>query len=127
MVYQINQSEVRGGAHGSYSTNYLNFDPNTGHIIRLNDVFISGYKEELTKLLLNKLMKDVGVANLEELQEKAYLQWTDMYPTENFFMGKDGVTFFYNIYEIAPYSSGTTTITLSYEELKSLIKENNKK
>ena len=39
LVYQINQSEFRGGAHGSYSTSYLNFNPNTGHIIHLSDLF----------------------------------------------------------------------------------------
>lgn len=126
LVYQINQSEFRGGAHGSYSVNYLNFNPGNGHVMHLKDIFKSGYKAELTKLLLEKLMKDTNTSSLEELQDKAYLQWAEMYPTENFYMGKNGVTFFYNIYEIAPYSSGTTAITLSYEELKNLMKENDK-
>lgn len=124
LVYYINTNSYTGGAHGIYNIDYLNFNPENGHLITLNDVFNEGYKNKLNEMLLAKFMKDQGVATLEQLQEKAYLQDTDMYPSENFRLGKDGITFFYNVYEIAPYSSGTTEITLSYDELKDILKEN---
>ena len=124
LVYYINSNSYTGGAHGIYNIDYLNFDPESGHLITLNDVFKEGYKSQLNEMLLAKFMKDQGVATLEQLQEKAYLQDTDMYPSENFRLGKDSITFFYNVYEIAPYSSGTTEITLSYDELKEILKEN---
>ena len=125
LVYQIDMNEFRGGAHGSYSTFFLNFNPKTGHIVELDNVFLPGYKKELSDLLVNKLMKQVNASSLQDLQDKAYLQDTEMYPSENFRLGKDGITFFYNVYEIAPYSSGTTELTLSYEELKGLMEETN--
>lgn len=124
LVYYINTNSYTGGAHGIYSIDYLNFNPENGHLITLNDVFNEGCKNKLNEMLLAQFMKDQGVATLEQLQEKAYLQDTDMYPSENFRLGKDSITFFYNVYEIAPYSSGTTEITLSYDELKDILKEN---
>lgn len=127
LTYEINQSEFRGGAHGAYSTTYLNFNANNGHIMHLSDLFKAGYEKGLSDLLLNKLMKDTGSSTLEELENKAYLQDTEMYPTENFRLDTDHITFFYNVYEIAPYSSGTTQITLSYDQLKELMKEQNEK
>ena len=68
-------------------------------------------------------MKDTDSATLEELEDKAYLQDTEMYPSENFRLGKDSIYFFYNVYEIAPYSTGATEIALSYDVLQGLLKE----
>lgn len=123
LVYYINANSYTGGAHGIYSTDYLNFDPENGHLITLDDVFKEGYKNKLNELLLAKFMQDQDVATLEQLQEKAYLQDTDMYPSENFRLEENNITFFYNVYEIAPYSSGTTEITLPYDELKEILKK----
>lgn len=122
LVYIINTSSYRGGAHGMYGCQFLNFNPSNGHLMTLNDVFKANYKKTVNELLLNKLMKDTGSANLEELEDKAYLQDTDIYPSNNFRLGKDSIYFFYNVYEIAPYSSGTTEIALSYDSLKGLLK-----
>lgn len=122
LVYIINTSSYRGGAHGMYGCRFLNFNPSNGHLMTLNDVFKTNYQNAVSELLLNKLMKDTGCANLEELEDKAYLQDTEMYPSNNFRLGKDSIYFFYNVYEIAPYSSGTTEIALSYDSLKELLK-----
>lgn len=121
LVYKIETSSYTGGAHGMYSTNYLNFDPGTGHIMRLKDIFKPGYEKELNELLVARLMKDTGSASLQELQDKAYLQDTDMYPSENFCMYNDSITFIYNVYEIAPYSSGITEITLPHNLMEAIM------
>lgn len=122
LVYKHFINEFRGGAHGTYATFFLNFDLKTRKLIKLNDIFQPGYEKPLTDLLLNHLMQKTGTASIEELQEKAYLLITEMYPSDNFYMSKNGIVFYYNIYEIAPYSSGTTELTLSYDEVKTLLK-----
>lgn len=127
LVYQIDISSYTGGAHGIYNTYFLNFNIQTGRIIRLNDLFIPHYQKELNELLVSRLMKNIGVSGRTELEEKAYLQDTEMYPTENFRMMRDSIVFFYNVYEIAPYSSGITEITLSYKELKDILKKDGDK
>lgn len=125
LTYIINTNEYRGGAHGTYATTYLNFNPSNGHIMRLNDVFKPDYQKELNELLLKKLMQQTGSATLEELEDKAYLQDTDIYPSNDFRLGKDSIYFLYNIYEIAPYSTGITEIALPYDQLRKLMKKQN--
>lgn len=117
LVYKLENSSYTGGAHGMYNTTYLNFIPGSGKIVRLKTLFKPGYEKQLNEMLLSKLMKDTGSSTLEELQEKAYLQDTEMYPSENFCVGNDSITFIYNVYEIAPYSSGITEITLPLDKL----------
>jgi hypothetical protein len=44
-------------------------------------------------------------------------------PNDNFFITGGGIGFFYNPYEIAPYSSGSTEIFLPWEEILPLLKK----
>jgi len=46
----------------------------------------------------------------------------DMFATENFILGSDGVTFIYNPYEIAPYAAGVIELTISNDDLKPIWK-----
>lgn len=121
LVFRMNMSEFSGGAHGNHSTMFYNFDT-AGRLLQLDDLFKPGYQGRLTELLLIRLMELQGVTTLEELQEKAYLQMNDMYPSENFHIKQTGILFFYNQYEIAPYSNGVTELTLTNEELKNILK-----
>jgi hypothetical protein len=45
----------------------------------------------------------------------------DMFPSENFILGKETITFIYNPYEIAPYEKGSIELTLSYSELDDIL------
>lgn len=40
----------------------------------------------------------------------------------NFYVDKDGVTFLFQPYQVAPYSEGMPEVTLSWSELKRLVK-----
>jgi len=43
---------------------------------------------------------------------------------DNFAVTKEGLKFYYNNYEIAPYASGPTEILITYSELNDLISKN---
>ena len=47
----------------------------------------------------------------------------DMFPTENFVLDKDGITFIYNAYEIAPYEQGIIELNIDYGECKEILQE----
>ena len=106
LVYRIDYNEYTGGAHGIYMSTFLNFDLRTLAPIRLDDLFAGDYKEQLTDLLWNQLMADNKVATRQELEDMGYVTTGDLTPTENFYLGKDGITFYYNVYDIAPYVMG---------------------
>ena len=43
-------------------------------------------------------------------------------PTENFIVESDGILFYFNPYDIAPYSRGPISLKLRYGELSRILK-----
>lgn len=123
LIYRIDYNEYTGGAHGIYSSTFLNMDLRTLSPIRLDDLFVSEYEEALTDLLWNQLMADNKVATHQELEDMGYATTGDLKPTENFYLSKEGITFYYNVYEIAPYVMGSVKITLPYEVMQHLLSD----
>lgn len=123
LVYRTDYEEYTGGAHGVYSSSFLNIDLKTLMPVRLDDLFADNYKEALTDLLWNQLMADNNVATRQELEDLGYGSTGDLEPTENFYLDKNGITFYYNIYEIAPYVMGASAITIPYEMLSHLLND----
>ncbi|WP_300704186.1 DUF3298 and DUF4163 domain-containing protein [Bacteroides sp.] len=123
LIYRINYNEYTGGAHGIYMATYLNMDLRTLSPIRLDDLFISDYNESLTDLLWNQLMADNKVTTRQELEDMGYATTGDLEPTENFYLSKEGITFYYNVYEIAPYVMGPIKITLPYDVMQHLLSD----
>lgn len=121
--YFVYWEEYTGGAHPSTVCHFLNYDPVSGNEITLDDVLKEGYEDRLLAMLTNKLLKYAGAANIDELHEIGYLIFgDDMHITKNVKLGKEGISFLYNRYEIAPYAMGETTLQLTYNELKDLLK-----
>ena len=125
LVYRVDYNEYTGGAHGIYSSTFLNMNLRTLTPIRLDDLFISEYREDLTDLLWNQLMADNKVATHQELEDMGYATTGDLEPTENFYLSKEGITFYYNVYEIAPYVMGPVKIMLPYEVMQHLLSDDN--
>ena len=123
LTYVITRSSYTGGAHGIYMSTFLNLDLRTLAPIRLDDLFVNDYKEQLTDLLWNQLMADNKVATRQELEDMGYVTTGDLTPTENFYLSKDGITFYYNVYDIAPYVMGPVKITLPYEMMQHLLSD----
>lgn len=121
LTYRINYNEYTGGAHGIYMTTYLNLDLNTLTPIRLDDLFADNYQEALTDLLWNQLMMENQAKSIQELEDMGYTTTGELTPTENFFLTSEGITFHYNVYEIAPYAMGAIQITIPYEMMSHLL------
>ena len=120
--YRFERVTYEGGAHGNHTINYVNFDKASGQQIALDDVFVADYEEPLTRVLLSALQEFYGMESLDELHDAGFLTWTEMYPSKNFLLGTDGMHFYYNAYEIAPYAFGPTELIIPYESLTDLMK-----
>lgn len=125
LVYRTRYDEFTGGAHGVYNTTFLNIDLNSLEPIRLEDLFIPDYKEALTDLLWNQLMADNHVTTHQELEDMGYATTGDLEPTENFYLNEEGITFYYNIYDITPYVMGPVKISLPYEAVQQILNKDN--
>lgn len=125
LVYHIYYHEYTGGAHGNYMSTFLNLDLKTLTPIHLRDLFVEDYKDPLTQLLWQQLIEENHVSTRQEIEDLGYGSTGELEPTENFYLTPKGITFYYNIYEIAPYVMGPTQITLPYESIQHLLNDTN--
>ncbi len=115
LVYKNYQEEYTGGAHGMYATHFLNLDLSTLKPLQLDDLFDTpDYREVLTDLIWNQLMAEHKVTTHEALEDLGFGVTGEVAPIENFYLSKDGITFFYNVYDIAPYVNGPVQVTIPY-------------
>ncbi len=125
LVYKIQFNEFTGGAHGMERTSFLNIDLKEKRELLLEDIFIEDSSDALIQLLWQQLMTDNKVSTREDLELMGYGLTGDLIPSENFYLDRKGVAFYYNVYEIAPYSMGPVEIRLSYDMVNNLLKESN--
>jgi hypothetical protein len=118
LIYKFSYEEYTGGAHGMHATFYTNIDLETKQPLTLDDILTGDYKEAVTDLIWNQLMIDNKAGSHEELEDMGYGSTGEIVPTDNFFLDKSGITFFYNVYEITPYAMGTTKVNISFDMLE---------
>jgi len=111
-----------GGAHGANIVMYRVFNLQTGKPVELEDLFIEGYQEELTRILEKKLRRLNGITPDENLYESGFLIDSLSF-TRNFFVNNDGIGFYYNVYEIAAYATGSTELFCSFYDLKGILRK----
>ena len=124
LVYRIDYNEYTGGAHGIYMTTFLNMDLGLMRPLRSDDVFVGEYQEPLTDLIWNQLMADNEAKTRAELEDMGYGSTGEIAPTENFYLDKDGVTFYYNVYDITPYAMGPVTVSIPFQMLEHMLGSN---
>ena len=119
-----------GGTHPHQWSQWLNFDFESGKLLTKDDVFLASAKVDIERMLLDHLMlmqaeiyPDESLKTLEDLQQKGFLQMTNMYIPDNFLLHKEGVSFLFNRYDIAPYSAGEIVIEIPYEEIGYYLKQ----
>ena len=119
---EITSSAYLGGAHGSYNTSFANYDRVTGKVLKLDDLFISNYKNKLKSIAEKEYRIQTHIKPTDSLSDKLFWFDNKFILAENIGIEKGGLHLEYNPYEIKPYSEATTTLILRYELLKSLIK-----
>ena len=117
---RVDSSDYWGGAHGMYSSVGVNYNVNTGEELTLTDVLKS--TEELPALLCENIVAQFP----EEKDVFDTLEVTlEGYTPENYSwtMGYDGITFYFQPYEIAYYAMGLIKATISFDEMPELFQK----
>lgn len=121
IVTGIKVSQFEGGAHGIYGLFYSNYDVNTGREFVLEDVFSDtlALDQKITEQFIGQKELDANIP----LSQQGYFIDDNLLPlTNNFALLPDGVIFYYNVYEIAPYSDGPSYVKVPYGKLEDILK-----
>ncbi len=123
LFYSRSSYSYTGGAHGTMLLTTLNFDLRTGKPLYFKDVFNIEKDVEMRKVIQNQLLFDVsldmerGITSLEELNGLGY-NISELIPQPTtFILSELGITFIYQVYEIAAYALGEQVITIPYDQM----------
>jgi len=120
---RINKYAFTGGAHGILMVEYVVFNAQQKKRLFPTDILKDNFDEELNIILDNKLRKLNGLTENENFRDAGFFI-DSITSSNNFYINNDGIGFFYNVYEIAPYSSGTTELFIPFNELTGLLRGN---
>lgn len=116
----------QGSVHPETQHLSVNYDLVTGNTLSLTDILT----EETTADALYALVIDVLSTNASEYYLFSDYQdllkpyfGSNIFRSENWYLSPDGLCFFFQPYEIAPYASGVIVAEISYEKLWGIIKE----
>ena len=122
IVIGLREEYFTGGFHPNYYSTTWNFRPAGGQKLKLNDILREGARDELTTLAEKRFREVRDIPDGKTVSEAFFFGGAGFRLNENFFLGKNGLSFHWNAYEIASYSAGDTTIQLSYEEIRHLLR-----
>ena len=118
----LNSSSYLGGAHGSSSQRYYNFDLEKKKQVELNDILAPNQKAALEKKaheVFKAWVIESKLANSVEEYEQAW-KFT---LSDNFYLSSQGLILQYGEYEIGPYVVGLPRLTIPYDQLQTVLKK----
>jgi hypothetical protein len=123
ITLSVTRDDYTGGAHPNASRVYLNIDPANGGSVTLEDILKPGFRDALTTTGEKAFRKARELSDTASLQGN-YFEFPDnrFQLNKNYGFMKDGIVFFYNSYEVAPYAAGPTEIIIPYQEIKDWLK-----
>ncbi|NDW17695.1 DUF3298 domain-containing protein [Dysgonomonas sp. 216] len=117
VIVKTTNESYMGGAHGSYIESYYNIDMQKALLLKEKELFGDENNQNISQLITKSLQDKYGESIHDVLFEIDSIQ-----PNGNFYINADGITYVYNQYEIAPYSSGIIKAFIPYEKVKEFLK-----
>jgi len=117
----LNSSNYLGGAHGSSSQQYFNFDLESKKLVPLTEIL---EKDQLPKLEKQayEAFKTWIVESELSTDVNEYEQVWKFKLANNYYLGTHGLILQYGEYEIGPYIVGLPRLTIPYDQLNGIIK-----
>lgn len=121
VTYMVEYYSDRGGAHGMNTMTPVVFDTKTGETVPEQVFFADGYLTPVASLIQAHLPE--ALENDKEALDALFEP--DLVGPDGFYeVTKEGVTWYYQPYVIAPYYLGVISVTVPWGELKPYLREN---
>ncbi|MBE2280732.1 MAG: DUF3298 domain-containing protein [Ignavibacteriaceae bacterium] len=112
-----------GGAHPNTLVTLLSFDKKTGKIVTINDLIDPSKVEDFRKVVEKYFRLQNKLSATENLEEAGFWLTDNKFAIpEEFNLTSNGIRFYINTYDIAPYVMGAFEIDVPYNEIKDLLK-----
>lgn len=118
---QVDTESFTGGAHASYTTNFVNVDPKNGRPFLLDGMLRPGFRDELNRLAEEDLRNQFDGNERDSLGIPELLDG-NFKLNENYGFRKEGIVFYFNDYELGSFLEGPIEILIPYERLQGWIK-----
>lgn len=123
ITLQVTLEGFTGGAHPNSEKYYWMLDKTDGHKLNLIDFFDSTGILKLTALGEPLFCAEKKIAPSQSLEAAGYWFPNNHFAlNNNFYMNEEGITFYYNSYEVGPYANGPTSITIPASSVIKLMK-----
>lgn len=117
----ISREEFMGSAHPNHTEKIVSLLKSNGKSLKLEDVFTD--LQEIKNIAELQFRKIHNIKPDTKFSDEGFFMEDGFELTDNFCFQKDGIMFFYNTYEIGPYSMGFTELLIPYESVKSILKD----
>lgn len=124
MTLAYDENIFTGGAHPNRHLLYTIIEKASGRKMILTDFFDSTSIYKLLGLGETEFRSAKGINPNQSLEDAGF--WFEnnrFHLNNNFYIHEEGITFFYNNYEIGPYVAGSTEITIPANKLVKLMKK----
>jgi hypothetical protein len=112
------EESYTGGAHPNTYVQYRMIDKRNGKQITIDDLFEPTSKNKLLELGETAFRTERGINPNQSLEDAGFWFKDNRFAfNNNFFISDEGITFFYNAYEVGPYSIGSTSFTIPANKL----------
>jgi hypothetical protein len=119
--FAYNWMIYEGGAHPNSGKFCFVLDKNTGNKVSYRNL-TAEHETEFLNIAETEFKTQSGIKADEKIYDLYQFKDGKFHLTDNYAFTSAGLVFFYNPYEIAPYSFGLIKLTLPYEKIKDLIK-----
>lgn len=121
---QVDGYVYQGGAHGSSSVSFINWNTKTRSHVTLADILTVGYKPKLTAIADTIFRRQEQLSDTSSLARDYFFKDAKFALNDNYLITPLGIRFLYNQYEIKPYAAGTTDLFIPYNKIRSLLRPN---
>ncbi|MBK3866188.1 DUF3298 domain-containing protein [Pseudomonas stutzeri] len=120
LVVELSSYLYVGGAHGMPGRGFINYDRAQDRELRLEDVLIPGQEGAFWRVARQAHQRWL-VANGHD-QDAEFIDFWPFRQTPHIALLKDRVLLKYDVYSIAPYSSGHPELFIPHEQLEGILK-----
>ncbi len=99
-------------------TQVVNLSARTGRQIALTDIVIEGAEQLLLHDIVAQMAHQMGTEGLAGLRAMGVFAHEEPYIAPNFIVAPEGITFIYNIGEVAPVEIGDIRVTLHQKNIR---------